>query len=248
MPNARQVAEFLRLVPLLSYYDVQWNRVFANTSAENNAEEGGEDSDVSLLWRAVNLELKLVSRHASSLLIEKTRGNPDLLVALVPWLTQNLIEAWEWQLAFRKINRCEDSSYIGLASISPHPQNHSFRDWSKIVELLRDGFGLLAERDLYRARVIAEFWREADYPILHRLCLFAMAEVDDMARSSDVATYFKRYPHAIFANSCEREVLRFFRKRGGILGKKTTAQVCAQILKGLDRTRYRPMPDEKWKA
>jgi hypothetical protein len=244
--DARRVADSLRLVPVLSYDDFPWDRVLADASAESNEEEGEEDREVSVIWRAVNLELKLICGHASLAVIEKVRSNHDLLVALIPQLTQNLMEAWDWQLAFHKIARHEDYSYIAFASISPRRQNHGFQDWSKIVELLRDGFVLLAERDLYRARVIAEFWREADYPILHRLNLFGMTEVDGMARSLDVATYFKRYPHLIFAHSCEREVLRFFRKRGRILSKKATAQVCALILKGLDRAQYRPMSDDEW--
>src|SRR6266545_1402292 len=190
--------------------------------------------------------MKLLSDHTSSLLIEKVCRNPDLLMALVPWLTHNLIEAWDWRLAFHKIERHEDYSRIDLASISSDPGNHCFQNWSKIVELLRDGFVLLAERDFHRARVIAEFWCEADYPIFHRLYLFAMAEVDGMARSSDMATYFKHYLHVMFASSCEREILGFFRKRGRILSKKAAAQVCARILKGLDRTQYIPMSNEEW--
>src|SRR5262249_41674948 len=218
--DAHRVADSLRLVPILSYYDSRWERVFAGASAESSEEAGEEDGDVSVMWHVVNLELKLLSGDASLAILEKARSNPELLVELVPWLTQNLIEAWDWQLASHKIERHEDYSYIDLASISPHPQNHGFQDWSKVVALLRDGFVLLAERDLYRARVIAEFWHEADYPILHRLYLFGIAEINGIVRSSDVAAYFKRYPHLIFATSCEREVLRFFRKRGGILSKK----------------------------
>jgi hypothetical protein len=53
-----------------------------------------------------------------------------------------------------------------------------------------------------------------------------MTEIDGIARSSDVVTYFKRYPYLMFATACEREVLRFLRKRGGILSKKATEQVC----------------------
>jgi hypothetical protein len=244
--DAPRIADLLRLVPALSYDDFPWNRVFADASTEGSEEEG--DSDVSVIWRSVNLELKLVSGDASFAVIKKACSNQQLLVALVPRLTQNLIDAWDWQLAFHKIDRHEDYSYIDLESISPHPQSHSFQDWVKIVALLRDGFILLAERDLHRAKVIAEVWREADYPIFHRLCLFAMAEVDGMVRSSDVATYIKRYPHVVFAHPCEREVLRFFRKRSGILSKKAIEQVCDQILKGLDRTRYRTMSDDEWEC
>jgi hypothetical protein len=160
--DSRQIANLLRLVPILSYYDFQWDQVFAEVSAEDN-EEGEEDGRVSLIWRAVNFELKLLSGHASFALIQKARSTHDLLIALVPRLTQNLMEAWDWQLAFHKIDRHEDYSYIALASISSHRQNRSFQDWSKIVELLRDGFVLLAEHDPYRARVVAQFWCEADY-------------------------------------------------------------------------------------
>lgn len=246
--DARRIADLLRLVPVLSHDDSRWNRVFAATSAESSEEEAEEDGDVSPIWRAVNLQLKLVSRNKSIDFIKKARSDQHLLVELVPRLTHNLIEAWDWQLAFHKIERHEDYSRIDLTSISPHPQNHGFQDWSKIVELLRDGFVLLAARDLSRARVVAEFWREADYPIFHRLYLFGMAEVDGMARSPDVVTYFKRYPDLIFAPACEREVVRFFRKRGGMLSKKAIEWICVRISKGLDRTLYRSMSDDEWEC
>jgi hypothetical protein len=131
-----QIAELLRLVPLISYYDFQWNQVFAEASIESSEEE---DGDIFVVWRAVNLELKAVAGHASLAITEKARTDHDLLVALVPQLTHNLIEAWNWQLAFHKIERHDDYSHIGLASIIPSSQNRSFRDWSKIVALLWDG-------------------------------------------------------------------------------------------------------------
>jgi len=244
--DAPRVAELLRLVPILSTDDFRWNRVFAANSAEGSAEEAEEDGDVSRIWRAFNLQLKLVSGNESIDFIEKARSNEDILVELVPRLTHNLIEAWDWRLAFHAIERHEDYSRIDLTSISPHPQNHGFQDWSKIVELLRDGFVSLAARDLPRARAVAEFWREVDYPIFHRLYLFSIAEVDGMARSPDVVTYLKRYPDLLFAPGCKWEMLRFFRKRGAMLSKQGLAWICRRILKGLDRTLFRSMSDDEW--
>jgi hypothetical protein len=44
--------------------------------------------------------MKLISGHGSSILTEKTRRNPDLLVTLVPRLTQNLLSRL-WSLELR---------------------------------------------------------------------------------------------------------------------------------------------------
>src|SRR5262249_22247155 len=91
--DAHRVADSLMLVPILSYYDSRWDRVFAGASTESDGAAGEEDGDVSVMWHVVNLELKLLSGDASLAILEKARSDPELLVALVPWLTQNLIEA-----------------------------------------------------------------------------------------------------------------------------------------------------------
>ena len=69
-----------------------------------------------------------------------------------------------------------DLSYSSQPSISEHPQNSAFRDWTALVDLNRDAWLATAAESPERARLAAEAWSQIPYPLFHRLAFFAAAQ------------------------------------------------------------------------
>ena len=67
-------------------------------------------------------------------------------------------------------------SIVEQPSISDHPQNESFFDWTVLIDLTRDAWLEMARLDPTRARSIAEGWVKALYPLFKRLAFFAASE------------------------------------------------------------------------
>ena len=69
-----------------------------------------------------------------------------------------------------------DLSYIHQPSISDHPQNKDFRDWTALIDLTRDAWLATAAQSPARAAVVAESWLHTRYPLFRRLAFFAAAQ------------------------------------------------------------------------
>lgn len=69
-----------------------------------------------------------------------------------------------------------DRSYIRQPSISEHPQNQGFSDWTILIELLRDSWVLLSRGAPEQARLVAEQWQQALYPLFKRFAFFAATQ------------------------------------------------------------------------
>ena len=58
-----------------------------------------------------------------------------------------------------------DLSYSSQPSISEHPQNRDFRDWTVLVDLNRDAWLATANESRERARLVADAWSWNSYPL-----------------------------------------------------------------------------------
>lgn len=74
-----------------------------------------------------------------------------------------------------------DLSYIAQPSISKHPQNQTFHDWTALIELTRDAWMALAQRNPEQAMLVASGWRYVPYPLFKRLAFFAACKSDVVA-------------------------------------------------------------------
>jgi hypothetical protein len=66
--------------------------------------------------------------------------------------------------------------YVDQPSISDHPQNEHFHDWTALIELTRDAWLATAAKSPERTRIAAEMWTHEPYPVFRRLALFAAAQ------------------------------------------------------------------------
>lgn len=73
-------------------------------------------------------------------------------------------------------NDRSDGSCIYQPSISEHPQNQGFHEWTALIELTRDAWLATVEKFPERATLIAESWSHMPYPLFRRLAFFAAAQ------------------------------------------------------------------------
>lgn len=71
-----------------------------------------------------------------------------------------------------------DLSYIHQPSISEHPQNRDFHDWTALIDLTRDAWLATAAQSPARATLMAQAWWHTPYPLFRRLAFFAAAQGD----------------------------------------------------------------------
>ena len=91
-----------------------------------------------------------------------------------------LRDAFDLMRALEKADDFSDQSYFEKPSISEHPQNRDFNDWTALIDLARDAWIATAKKDTEQARLIAEGWWKTPYPLFKRLAFFAATEREDV--------------------------------------------------------------------
>lgn len=130
----------------------------------------------------VNLELVLNSEHAQAFL-QALKGSPRWELSLPEVLetaTGLLADAMDLLALVHLADETSDSSHWQRASIGEHPQNQTFRDWTVLIDILRDAWLAMARLDPARATREVRRWSSLRYPIFRRFVFFALAERRDL--------------------------------------------------------------------
>lgn len=123
-------------------------------------------------------EIVLMSTHVHVALrdIFKTEEWKGLSVEFLPTASLMLKDAMDLQRMLGKAGDRSDASYVYQPSISKHRQNRDFRDWTVLIDMCRDGWLNLAEKDPEAALAWATLWYKTPYPVFKRLTFFAAAQ------------------------------------------------------------------------
>lgn len=100
------------------------------------------------------------------------------LFELLPSFSSLLLEALDLMRELEGADRRSDGSYSYQPSIRRHPQNRAFRDWTALIDLVRDAFLVASELDPRGARAEVWRWLSFPYPIFKRLAFFAASDTD----------------------------------------------------------------------
>lgn len=142
----------------------------------------GKDPDESEpIENLVSARIVLSSQDVLSELgsLRESPGWRDALPGLLDDFDALLCDAMDLLRDFGQANEKHDPSYIDRPSIEDHQQNQElFRDWAALIELTRDAWTATAEVAPERARVKAQAWHLARYPVFRRLAFFAAAHPD----------------------------------------------------------------------
>ena len=126
--------------------------------------------DAQVLLRARDHTSQIVS------LIEKEPRKDELLALLADDFTSLLKETLDWFAAMGHASESDDPSWIEQPSVSAHAQNRHFREWTYLIDLVRDSFLSLAKIDSASAEALLKRWVSIKYPLFRRLVIHALTE------------------------------------------------------------------------
>ncbi len=160
--------------------------------------------------KIVDWEIKLVSRHVHSALRD-VRNNEQWVAALPNMLNDFntlLHDAFDLMNELGGANSRSDYSYIHRPSISEHTQNKRYHDWTVLIELVRDAWLAMAEKSPDQARIFAETWMQAPYPVFKRLAFFAAAQPNIVSQKTALGFLLQDNHWWLWATETQRETMR----------------------------------------
>jgi hypothetical protein len=101
-----------------------------------------------------------------------------------------------------------DRSYVHQPSISEHPQNRKFHDWTALIDLTRDAWLAMAAQSPEQAALVAESWWHTPYPLFRRLAFFAAAHGNIISRRRALDWLLADAHWWLWSVETEREVIR----------------------------------------
>ncbi len=140
--------------------------------------DGVEAAEPQRIRDLVEWEIMLSAEHVHTALRDLpkderwTAASPELL----PDFTMLLRDVLDLMRELGGAQDRSDLSYMHQPSISEHPQNKDYRDWTALIELTRDAWRATAAQSPERAVVAAESWWHTPYPLFKRLAFFAAAQ------------------------------------------------------------------------
>jgi hypothetical protein len=205
------------------------------------SDEDGDDRTQDRIRNIVEWEVVLASDQVHSGLRDIPKN--ERWVAALPHLLDDfsglLRDALDLMHELGGIDSKNDRSYIHQPSISDHPQNKEFQDWTALIELARDAWLATAEKSPERARIVAESWAHGAYPVFRRLALFASAQgrVISLRQALDWLLADER--QWLWSEETRRETMRLLVSLAPQLDAAMLAELEQAILAGPPRTLFR---------
>lgn len=196
----------------------------------------------------VDWEVALSSDHAPSTLKERTNSSSrwrDVLPTLLDDLDQLLHDAVGLMVELGDSD--DDRSYVVRPSIADHPQNRDYRDWTVLVDLVRDSWELTSERDPSRATRKAAEWSASAHSLFRRLALHAATKEGIVSEETAVTWLLGDECRWLWSIDTLREAMRLIASLGA---RGTTSQLeplISAILSGPPRGMYATeIDDDRW--
>ncbi len=143
-----------------------------------------EEDEPDHMSRLVEAEIVLSSEGIRPYLRELADDEhwTNALPELLSEFTRLLRDALDLMRELGQADERTDQSYSSQPSISEHPQNHGFRDWTALIELARDAWLATSGPSPEEALTAAEAWWKIPYPVFRRLSFFAAAQGEIIPR------------------------------------------------------------------
>ncbi|MDZ7751851.1 MAG: anti-phage defense-associated sirtuin Dsr1 [Gammaproteobacteria bacterium] len=140
----------------------------------------GESHEPERIKDLVDWEIVLSTDHVHSSLrdLPKDERWTDALPDLLFDVSSLLRDALDLMRELGNADDRSDHSYVDQPSISEHPQNRDFHDWTALIDLTRDAWLTTVAQSPARAALVAESWCNTPYPLFRRLAFFAAAQGD----------------------------------------------------------------------
>jgi hypothetical protein len=212
-------------------------------------EEVGESAEPQRIRDIVEWEIELSADHVHSGLND-LRGDSNWTAALPALLADFTALLRDTLDLMRELGGAEDlsdMSYIAQPSISEHPQNRDFEDWTALIELLRDAWIATARQSPNRARLAAGVWWQVPYPLFRRLAFFAASQGDIVPRRVALDWLLADAHWWLWSAETEREAHRLLIALAPNLDEPSRAELERAILAGPPRAMFKADIDpERW--
>ena len=130
----------------------------------------------------------------------------------------------------------DEISYYALPSICPHPQNEkpgSRHDWAILIELARDAWLAMLERDPKAATQEAQNWAAEDNVVFRRLALFAATYSKAVSNENAVEWLLSDNRYWLWSSSTKREAIRLLIALAPRLSGELSQRIVGAILEGI---------------
>ncbi len=200
----------------------------------------GETDAPHRMENLINWEVVLSSAHLAVTLSELADDEEwrKALPALLPEFSLLLQDALDLKRELSGVEHREVMSVIEQPSISNHPQNEGFFEWTVLVELNRDAWIEMATLDPTRARTVAEGWAQSPYPLFKRLAFFAATEVDVIPVDLALSWLLHDENRWLWSIETQREAIRLIVSVASRLDTTALSELEQAILKGSPSDSY----------
>ena len=210
-----------------------------------------DDEGPAHIRQLVDWDICFAVRHVHATLHEQD-GNENwraALPALLPDFTALLRDALDLMRELGGADDRRDLSYFSQPSISAHPQNSAFRDWTALIDLSRDAWLATIAESPYQARVTAEAWSQVPYPVFRRLAFFAAAQDGIVPSGQGLVWLLSDDNWWLWSIETQRETMRLLVALAPQLDEAGMERLEQAILAGPPREMYRDdIEEERWLA
>ena len=209
-------------------------------------EDEEEPGDIRQLveWEIV---LSTSQVHGALRELEGSEGWTAAQATLLNDVTGLLRDTLDLMRALGGADDKSDLSYVSQPSISEHPQNSSFRDWTALIDLSRDAWLATVGESREQACRMAEVWSQTRYPVFRRLTLFAAAQHGVVPHSQGLEWLLADDDWWLWSVETQRESMRLLVALAPQLDEHELARLERAILAGPPRDMYRAdIEDERW--
>ena len=210
----------------------------------------GQDDDVTAdMSQLVDWDIVLSDGHVYAHLQgwDNDERWRQALPALLPDFTKLLHDALDLMRELGGADEKSDLSYSSQPSISEHPQNSDFPDWTVLIDLNRDAWLLTATKSAEQARRMAEAWSQIPYPLFRRLAFFAATRDEVVPCTQGLAWLLADENWWLWSIETQRETLRLLVALAPQLDGDERERLERAILAGPPRDMYRPdLEQARW--
>ncbi len=222
---------------------VSLSEPFRLPSEERESEESDRIRDL-VEWKVV-LSTDMVRARLGKLTTD------DRWTAVLPELLQDfnglLHDALDLMRELGGATDKSDLSYVHQPSISDHPQNRGFHDWTALIEWTRDAWLATCMSSPDRARIVAEIWWQTPYPLFRRLALFAATQSGIIPPNRGLEWLLADGCWWLWSSETSRESIRLLVSLAPRLDDTQLAQLEQAIEAGPPREMFRPeIEPERW--
>ncbi|MFC4862338.1 anti-phage defense-associated sirtuin Dsr1 [Pseudomonas sp. MAHUQ-62] len=211
--------------------------------------EEGENRELERTKDLVEWEIVLSTDHVHSSLRDLPRDGrwdaalPELLSDVSSLLRDTLD-------LMRELGSAEgrsDLSYIHQPSISEHPQNRGFHDWTALIDLTRDAWLATVAQSPALAVLEAQSWWHTPYPLFRRLAFFAAAQDNVISHRQALDWLLEGNHWWLWSLETKREAIRLLVALAPQLDAEMLQELEHAILAGPPREMFKDdIEPERW--